>query len=91
VPKPAASNAQRHRGEAKVEAINRDAITLSHGPIESIKWGSMTMDFKAPPAKDLPRNLEVGDRVAFEFYIDAEGLPQLTRVQPAAPQPRSRP
>ncbi len=91
-PKPIAANtAQRHQGEAKVEAIRRDAITLSHGPIESIKWGSMTMDFKPPPAKDLPRGLEVGDRVAFEFYIDAEGLPQLTNVQPGAAAPAAQP
>src|SRR5436190_1337416 len=33
-PKPTAANAApRHEGEAKVEAIGRDAITLSHGPI----------------------------------------------------------
>ena len=89
-PKPsAATSAQRHQGEARVEAIGRDAITLSHGPIASIPWGSMTMDFK-PPVKGLPRHLEVGDRVGFEFYVDSEGLPQLTSVQPLAPEPPSR-
>ena len=38
----------------------------------------MTMDFKAPPAKDIPRGLEPGDRVDFEFYLDAQQGPQLT-------------
>ncbi|WP_332778344.1 efflux RND transporter periplasmic adaptor subunit [Polaromonas sp.] len=84
-PKPAAANtAARHEGEAKVEAIAKDAITLSHGAIPSLKWGPMTMDFKLPPAGALPRKLEAGDRVTFEFYMDADGLPQLTRVSPMA-------
>ncbi|MEO7159758.1 MAG: efflux RND transporter periplasmic adaptor subunit [Polaromonas sp.] len=85
VPKPAvATTAPRHEGEAKVEAIGKDEITLSHGPIASLKWGAMTMDFKPPPPKELPRNLQAGDRVSFEFYMDEDGLPQLTRVTPLA-------
>ena len=78
----AAATAPRHEGEARVEAMAKDAITLSHGPIPSIKWGPMTMDFKMPPPAALPRNLEVGDRITFEFYMDTDGLPQLTRVSP---------
>jgi Cu(I)/Ag(I) efflux system membrane fusion protein len=79
----AAAGTPRHVGEAKVEAIGRDAMTLSHGPIPSLKWGPMTMDFKLPPG-GTPRNLQVGDRVAFEFYMDKEGPPQLTSVTPTA-------
>jgi len=79
---PAASNtASRHQGEGKVDAVSRDAVTLTHGPIASLKWGAMTMDFKAP-AQGLPRNVQTGDRVTFEFYMDAEGLPQLTGITP---------
>jgi Cu(I)/Ag(I) efflux system membrane fusion protein len=84
----AAAAAPRHEGEAKVEAIAKDAITLSHGPIPSIKWGAMTMDFKLPPSNQLPRNLEPGDRVSFEFFMDTDGLPQLTRVTPMSPAPQ---
>ena len=90
VPKPSvATTAPRHEGEAKIGAIGKDALTLMHGPIPSLKWGAMTMDFKAPLPKDLPRNLAVGDRITFEFYMDAEGLPQLTRVSPSAIAPAS--
>ncbi|MGH6625617.1 MAG: efflux RND transporter periplasmic adaptor subunit [Burkholderiaceae bacterium] len=90
VPKPSAANtAPRHEGQAKVEAVGRDALSLSHGPIPSLKWGPMTMDFKLPPTGALPRNLQAGDRVSFEFYMDAEGLPQLTRVSPMAPEPKT--
>lgn len=89
-PRPAAANtAPRHEGQAKIETIGRDAFTLSHGPIPSLKWGPMTMDFKFPPPSAIPRNLQVGDRVHFEFYMDAEGLPQLTRISPAAPEPKT--
>jgi Cu(I)/Ag(I) efflux system membrane fusion protein len=89
-PKPIAANtAPRHQGEAKVDAIGGDALTLSHGAIPSMKWGPMTMDFKLPPPGAAPRNLAAGDRVNFEFYMDAEGLPQLTRVSPVAPAPKT--
>ena len=89
-PKPAAANASpRYESEAKLDAMGPDALTLSHGPIPALKWGSMTMDFKRPPAEKLPPNLQAGDRVSFEFYMDAEGLPQLTRVSPLAPMPQA--
>lgn len=88
-PKPNAANtAPRHEGEAKIEAIANDSITLSHGPIPSLKWGAMTMDFKLP-ASGQPRNLEPGDKVNFEFYMDAEGLPQITRISAMALEPKA--
>jgi Cu(I)/Ag(I) efflux system membrane fusion protein len=84
----AAASAPRHVGEAKVESISKDAMTLSHGPIASMKWGPMTMDFKLPSG-GAPRNVEAGDRVTFEFFVDKEGLPRLTRVTPLAPEPKA--
>jgi membrane fusion protein, copper/silver efflux system len=83
----AAASAPRHVSEAKVEAIGREAMTLTHGPIPSLKWGPMTMDFKLPPG-GAPRNVQVGDRVTFEFYMDKEGPPQLTAVTPLASAPQ---
>ena len=88
-PKPTAANtAPRHDGEARIEGIGKDSITLAHGPITSLKWGAMTMDFKLP-ASGKPRNLEPGDKVNFEFYMDAEGLPQITRISALAPEPKT--
>ena len=90
-PKPnldAANTAPRHQGAAKVEKIDREALTLSHGPIASLKWGAMTMDFKLSQ-RGLPRGLAVGDQVSFEFYMDAQGLPQLTAVTVLAPAPKA--
>ncbi|RQP21835.1 efflux RND transporter periplasmic adaptor subunit [Piscinibacter terrae] len=84
----AAASAPRHVGEAKVETITKEAMTLSHGPIQTMKWGPMTMDFKLPPS-GVPRNVKTGDRVTFEFYIDQENLPQLTTVTPLPPEPKA--
>lgn len=81
---PSAGQAM-HQSTAKVEAITKEALTLSHGPIPSLKWGAMTMDFKVPAAAgQLPPGIKVGDQVAFEFFMDKEGLAQLTRVWPGA-------
>ena len=88
-PKPTTANtAPRHEGDAKIEAIGKDSITLSHGPIPSIKWGPMTMDFKLP-ASGKPRNLAANDKVNFEFFMDPEGLPQITRIYPSTPEPKA--
>ena len=90
-PKPRAANtAQRHDGQAKVEAIGRDTVTLSHGPIASLKWPAMTMDFKLPKG-GAPRGVAVGDRVDFEFYMNPEGPPQLTAVTLLPPEPKAAP
>lgn len=69
----------RHVGEAEVENVGADALTLSHGPIPSMKWGPMTMDFKLPQGAP-PPSVKAGDRVAFEFVVRADGLRQLTKV-----------
>ena len=81
----AMQSAPRHQGQASVDSVAPDALTLSHAPIASMKWGPMTMDFKTPAPQALPPGLKAGDRVAFEFYMDEDGLPQLTRVSPLAP------
>jgi Cu(I)/Ag(I) efflux system membrane fusion protein len=70
-----------HVGEGKVEAVGENAVTLSHGPISSIHWGAMTMDFGAP-AKGLPPGLKPGQSVKFAFSINQDGRPMLTRIEP---------
>ena len=88
-PAPVAANvAPRHTSSGRIEAITRDAMTLSHGPIPSLKWGAMTMDFKLHRG-GVPRGLEAGDRVDFEFYMDADSLPQLTRTTLLPPEPKA--
>ena len=90
-PKPGAAAAAlastvRHEGAGLIESIDRDGITLTHGPIPSLKWGDMTMNFK-PPAQGMPRGVATGDRVDFEFIMGSEGpqITRLTRLPPQAP------
>ena len=87
-PEATAPGGQKHVGEAKVEKVSPAALTLSHGPIATMKWPAMTMDFKLPSG-GAPSNLQAGDRVKFEFVVGADGLPQLTQVTPIAREPKS--
>ncbi|SFQ51183.1 Cu(I)/Ag(I) efflux system protein CusF [Geopseudomonas sagittaria] len=43
----------------------KGTVTLSHGPVPSLKWPPMTMGFIAKP--ELLKGLKVGDEVSFEF------------------------
>jgi len=78
----AAAAAVEHTGKAKVEAIGKDAVSLSHEPIPSMQWGAMTMDF-GQPAGGLPQGLKPGQSVNFAFQMNQAGLPVLTRIEPA--------
>ena len=71
-PGPAETAATRHRGEGKVESVDKDEIVLSHGPVPSLQWPPMTMGFKLP-SSGLPGKFAVGDPVTFEFRQSAEG------------------
>jgi Cu(I)/Ag(I) efflux system membrane fusion protein len=87
---PAAATA--HTGTAKVEAIGKDAITLSHGPIPSLKWPSMTMDFK-PPKSGIPPGIGPGADISFDFVQTPQGEFEITALRPqkAAAAPASAP
>ena len=79
---PAAAG-ETHKGQGKVEKIGKDSVTLSHGPIESIKWGAMTMDFKL--SKDAaPAGVAVGSMVKFEFVPRKDGSFEVTAISPLA-------
>ncbi|MBI5920671.1 MAG: efflux RND transporter periplasmic adaptor subunit [Betaproteobacteria bacterium] len=64
---PAAKGAS-HQAEGKLEAIDAKAgtVTIEHGPVASLKWPGMTMDF-ALANSGLIGNLKPGATVAFTF------------------------
>ena len=70
-----------HPGEARIEANSKATVTLSHGPIPSLQWGAMTMDFGIP-ATGLPPGLKSGQSVNFAFSMNPDGQPVLTRIEP---------
>ena len=73
--------AQEHHGVGMVETVSKESVTLSHGPIASMQWGAMTMEFQIPPA-GIPPSVKPGATVQFAFTMNKDGLPVLTRIEP---------
>ena len=75
-----------HTAEGKVESVAPDGLTISHGPVATLKWPSMTMGF-AKAAPDAFPGIKPGETVRFVFK---EGGPtgyelvSVERVQPGA-------
>lgn len=61
-----------YSASGRVNAIDGQTITLSHGAIPALKWGPMTMDFTLPES-DFPANIHVGAQVDFQFTLDDNG------------------
>lgn len=55
-----------HVAEGKVESVEPDSITITHGPVPSLKWPGMTMGFGKPNPKAFP-DLKPGETVQFQF------------------------
>ena len=71
-PKPGMAAAQVHEGAGKVEQITKEAISLSHGPIGTLKWPPMTMDFKKSKPESFSA-IKVGQTVQFSFVEGPDG------------------
>ena len=74
-----------HRAEGTVDSVDpkEGTISLSHGPVASLKWPAMTMDFKAANAS-LLKDLRPGAKVAFEFVERQSGEWVITSVKSVA-------
>lgn len=80
-----AASAATHSAEGSVVRVNdKDAsVSVAHGPVPSLKWPGMEMDFKVPdPA--LRRELRAGARIRFEFIESAPGEWRIVRIAPVA-------
>ena len=77
---PLVSPAAVHVGQGRVESIDADTITISHGPIATLKWPAMTMGFRKPDPKAFA-DIKVGDTVHFEFTEGGPSGYQLATVQ----------
>lgn len=79
-----------HRAEGSVDSIDAKAgtVSLSHGPVASLKWPAMTMEFKLANAS-LLQALKPGAQVAFEFVERQPGEWVITAVKPLAANPRT--
>jgi len=86
-----------HQAEGTVKSIDAKSGTLSvaHGPVETLKWPGMTMDFKAANSA-LIADLKPGAAIDFEFVERSPGEWVITKVAqrggaaPAAGKPAAR-
>ena len=88
----AAPAAIGHRAEGSVDGIDPKAgtVSLQHGPVPSLKWPAMTMEFKAAHA-GLLQGLKPGQAVTFEFVERQPGEYLLTAIAPAPGAPTAAP
>lgn len=77
-----------HRGQGKVESIDKEEIVLSHEPIPSLQWGAMTMGFKLP-AQGLPKGVAEGDSVTFELRPLKDGMFEVASISRSGAAPAS--
>ncbi|MXS77933.1 efflux RND transporter periplasmic adaptor subunit [Nitrosomonas sp. JL21] len=83
--KPTASTNTVHQagGIIKEIASSRSVIKLAHGPVPSLNWPSMTMDFSLKNPS-LLSSLKPGQKVIFEFIEESPGAYVITHIYPAA-------
>jgi membrane fusion protein, copper/silver efflux system len=63
---PGASAPALHDGQGTVESATPEKLTISHGPIATMKWPAMTMGFGKPDVKAFA-DIHAGDKVHFRF------------------------
>ncbi len=81
--KPAAE--QVHKGSGTVEAVNEKgaSVEINHGPIPSLQWPGMSMEFKLMD-KQMLASLKKGQAVDFELRQGAPGEFEIVRIAPSA-------
>jgi Cu(I)/Ag(I) efflux system protein CusF len=71
-----------HKGQGTINRVDQASgkINLTHGPIKSLGWAGMTMDF---PVKDkaMLSGLKPGQRVEFELEKVATGEYPITHIR----------
>jgi len=75
---------QAHKGQGMVNKIDlqNSKINLTHGPIKSLGWPGMTMDFVVKDTAIL-KHLKAGQKVDFEVVNEGPGKIFVTRITPA--------
>lgn len=89
---PPVATGASHQATGKVEDVDRAAntINLNHGPVASLKWPAMTMEFKVASAA-LLKDVASGSRVTVDFVERAPGEWLIIKVIPATTKPDGPP
>lgn len=74
-----------HKGQGTVNRVDEKSgkVNLAHGPISTLKWPGMTMDFQVRD-KALLKGVTPGQNVEFDVVQASPGQFVITRIAPAA-------
>lgn len=74
-----------HKGQGTVNGVDAKAgkVNLTHGPIATVKWPGMTMDFQVKD-KAVLKGVVPGQKVEFDIVQQGPGQFVITRIAPAA-------
>jgi membrane fusion protein, copper/silver efflux system len=74
-----------HQADGTVDAIDArtGVLTVTHGPVPSLKWPGMTMEF-TPANPSLVKDVKPGAAISFEFVERKPGEWVITRIVPKA-------
>ena len=81
--KPNAARTVGHRASGRIDEYDAKtgSVSIEHGPIESLKWPGMTMEFKVAN-EALLNGVKPGARIDFEFVERGEGEWVITAIKP---------
>ena len=79
-----AAAGQAHKGQGTVNNVDAKAgkVNLTHGPIASLKWPGMTMDFQVKDPAVL-KGVTPGQKVEFNIVQTGPGQFVISRIAPA--------
>ncbi|MHB9118279.1 MAG: copper-binding protein [Burkholderiales bacterium] len=79
-----ASAAQPHRAHGRVNKVDLEGgkVNLTHGPIKTLGWPGMTMDFKVVD-KSILKGINPGQEVDFDLRNEGPGKFYITRITPS--------
>ena len=80
-PKSAAS--QVHKGQGTIKAVDEKTgkLNIAHGPISSLNWPAMTMDFQVRD-KSMLKGLAAGQNIDFDVVQQSPGQFVISRIAP---------
>ncbi len=83
--KASAATPVGHRAAGRIDDYDAKTgtATIEHGPVESLKWPAMTMEFKIAN-EALVKDLKSGARIEFEFVERGPGEWMVTSIKPDA-------
>ena len=81
-----------HQAEGMLDAVDSKAgsVTITHGPIKTLGWPGMTMDF-ALANPSLVSNIKIGSAITFEIVERKPGEWVITKLQAKQAAPSSNP